>query len=150
MEIAQQYEVDKNTAQAELNRLSRKLADITNVDDANSIHRPKRRRTRESPPVSDEDVATSTGSRHGTDERFVFQVGHKFSLVHALWLRSVDDLFNTKFDEHYDAAERFQNDKNKIQGQLKEILNLLQVRFQQPEQVMNQKWFRRQVGFIHI
>ncbi|KAF8798514.1 hypothetical protein BYT27DRAFT_7320401 [Phlegmacium glaucopus] len=145
LKIARQYEVDKNIAQAELNRLSCKLADITNNDNDNdnSSHRPKRRRTRhESPPaVSDEEDA-ATGSR--ANEHFVYQAGHKFSLLYAPWIRSGDDLFDTDVDEHYNAAERFENDKNKSQGQLKEILDLLQVRFQQPEQALHQRWLRRQ------
>jgi hypothetical protein len=144
-EIARQYEVDKNSAQAELKRLRRKLADVTNDDngDNNSSHRSQRRKTHhESPPADEEDADIRT------DERFVYQAGHKFFLLHAPWVRSGDDLFDTDVDEHYNAAERFENDKNKSQGQLKEILDLLQVKFQQ--QALRQRWLRRQVISIHI
>ena len=58
LEIARQYEVDKNSAQAELKRVSRKLADITNNDsdnDNNSGHRPKRRRINQPSPPTDSD-----------------------------------------------------------------------------------------------
>jgi len=59
-----------------------------------------------------EDAAT--GSH--TDDHFVYQAGHKLSLLHALWICSGDDLFDTDVDEHYDAAERFKNNKNKSQA----------------------------------
>jgi hypothetical protein len=62
----------------------------------------------------------------------------KFFLLCAPWIRSRDDLFDTNVDEHYDATERFENDKNKSQGQLKDILDLLQVKFQR--QALHQRW----------
>ncbi|KAF8809195.1 hypothetical protein BYT27DRAFT_7241272 [Phlegmacium glaucopus] len=141
LKIARQYEVDKNTAQAELKRLNRKLADITNDEDDDSNHRPKRRRTRhDSLPAGSDEEGTDTSNR--ADEHFVYQAGHKFFLLYAPWVRSGDDLFDTNVDEHYDATERFENDKNKSQGQLKDILDLLQVKFQQ--QALHQRWLRRQ------
>ena len=147
-EIARRYEADKNEALAKLNRLSRKFADITNDEDDSSSHRPKRRRTRhESPPAnSDEEIESST--RIASDERFVYQAGHKFFLLCAPWIRSGDDLFDTDIDEDYNAVERFENDENKMQGQLKEIFDLLQEKFQQ--QALRQRWLRRQVSFIDI
>jgi hypothetical protein len=139
LEIARQYEVNKNTAQAELKRLNRKFADITNDKDDDSNHRPKRRRTRhDSPPAGSDEEGIDTSNR--ADEHFVYQTGHKFFLLCAPWIRSGDDLFDTNVDEHYDATERFENDKNKSQGQLKDILDLLQVKFQQ--QALYQRWLR--------
>jgi hypothetical protein len=130
-----------------LKRLSRKLADITNDEDDDSNHRPKRRRTcHDSPPVGSDEEGVDTSNR--ADEHFVYQTGHKFFLLCAPWVRSGDDLFDTTVDEHYDATERFENDKNKSQGQLKDILDLLQVKFQR--QALNQRWLRRQVSSFHI
>lgn len=140
--IARQYEVDKNAAQAKLDRLSRKFADITNDEDDNSSHQPKRRRTRhESPPVDPDDEIDVT-NRTVTDERFVYQAGHKFFLICAPWIRSGEDLFDTDIDEHYNAAERFENDKKKVQGQIHEILDLLQEKIEQD--ALRQRWLRRQ------
>jgi hypothetical protein len=149
-EIARQFEVDKNTAQAQLDRFSRKFADITNNDDDDSSHRDrtKRRRTRHESPPADSDEEIDSSRRTAGDERFVFQAGHKFFLLHAPWIRSGDDLFDNDIDEHYNAVERFENDENKVQGQLKEILTLLQEKFQQ--QALRQRWLRRQVSFINI
>lgn len=126
--------------------LNRKLADVTNDDD-DSDRRPKRRRIHhDSPPAGsdEEDIDTSNHA----NEHFVYQAGHKFFLLYAPWLRSGDDLFDTSVDERYDAAERFENDKNKSQGQLKEILSLLQAKFQQ--QALRQRWLRRQVSSLCI
>lgn len=145
LEIARQYQAEKNTARAELKILNRKLADITNDDD-DSSHRPKRRKTRQiSPPAgSDEEDTTDTSNR--ANEHFVYQAGHKFFLIYAPWLRSGDDLFDIDVNMRYNSAERFENDKNKSQGQLQEIINLLQAKFQ--SQALRQKWLRRQVSFF--
>lgn len=153
MEIARRYEVDKNAAQAELKRLSRKLADITNDDDADdndsSGHGSKRRRVHhKSPSAGSDESDDGTETINRTDEHFVFQAGHKFFLLYAPWIRSGDGLFETKIDQHYNPSERFENDENKLQGQLKEILDLLQVKFQ--PQALHQRWLRRQVSCIHI
>jgi len=150
-EIARQYQVDKNAAQAELKHVSRKLADITNDsdDNSNSGHRSKRRRRRAkhpSPPTDSDEEDMDPINR--ADEHFVFQAGHKFFLVCAPWIRTGDDLFEHDVDEDYNAAERFENDNTKSQGQLQDILNLLQARF--PPQALQQRWLRRQVRFINI
>ena len=149
-EIARRYEVDKNTAQAKLNRLSRKFADITNDEDNSTSHGPKRRRTRHEslPADEDEEVDTSSSSPTVRNERFVYQAGHKFFLLRAPWIHSGDDIFDINIDEDYDVAERFENDENKLQGQLKEIFDLLRENFQQ--QALRQRWLRRQVSSIHI
>ena len=94
----------------------------------------------------DEEIDTS--NRTVTDERFVYQAGHKFFLIHGPWIRSGDDLFDTDIDEHYDAAERFENDKKKVQGQIHEILDLLQEKFEQD--ALRQRWLRRQVRSVHV
>ena len=148
MEIARQYEVEKNTAQAELKRLGRRLGDITNNDDIHSSsNRSKRRRTHKSPSLdSDEPEDTETINR--ADEHFVFQAGHKFFLLYAPWIRSGDGLFEISIDEQYVTAERFENDNNKSQGQLKEILDLLKVKFQ--PQALRQRWLRREVSYIQV
>ena len=118
LEIARQYQVDKRTAQAEVSRLTRKLADITNDNDNNdSASRDKRQRVS---PSTD----THTGNR--ASEQFVYQAGQKFFFFCAPWIRSGDSLFDLDVDENYDAADRFQNNKNMAQGQLRDIINLLQ------------------------
>lgn len=132
-----------------MKRLGRKLGDITNKDDDHSSgNQSKRQRTHKS-PSSDSDESEDRETINRTDEHFVFQAGHKFFLVYGPWIRSGDGLFDTSIDEHYVTAERFENDINKSQGQLKEIFDLLKVKFQ--PQALRQRWFRRQVSYtIHI
>jgi hypothetical protein len=147
LKIAQQYQVDKSTAQAEVGRLTRKLADITNDNDGNdSASHAKRRRVSPSADTDDELEDTHTGNR--ASEQFVYQAGHKFFLLCAPWIRSGDNLFDLYVHEDYDAADRFKNDKNKAQGQLRDIINLLQEKFQ--AQSLRQRWLRRQVSYVHI
>ena len=146
MEVARQYEVEKNTAQAEVSRLNRRLADVTNDGD-DFAHMPKGQRTVHHPVNAslDEEDANVTATR--AHEHFVYQAGHKFFLLYAPWLRGGEDIFEIDIDEGYNAAERFENDDNKAQGQLQEILGLLCPKFEQ--QTLSQRWIRQQVCCLH-
>jgi hypothetical protein len=57
-------------------------------------------------------------------------------------------LFDLDVDEDYVAADRFEDDKTRAQGQLRDIIDLIQEKFQ--VQALRQRWFRRQVGYVHI
>jgi hypothetical protein len=96
--------------------------------------------------VDSDEEETDTGNV--VDERFVYHTGHKFFLICAPWIHSGDNIFDTDIDKCYDAAERFENDENKKYGQLKEIIGLLQGKFQR--QALRQGWLRRQVSSIYI
>jgi hypothetical protein len=148
-EIARQFEVDKNTAQAELKRLGRKLGDITNDDENHgSGNQSKRLKTHNKSPSSGSDESEDMETINRADEHFVFQAGHKFFLLYGPWIHSGGGLFETSIDKHYLMAERFENDDNRSQGQLKEILDLLKVKF--GPQALCQRWLQRQVSYIHI
>lgn len=131
-----------------MKRLARKLADITNDNDGNntvtSTHaQAKRQRVHHSSPSADtDDEDMDTGTR--ASEQFVYHAGHKFFLLCAPWIRSGDNLFDLDVDEDYDAADRFKDDQNKAQGQLREIVDLLQEKFQ--VQSLRKRWLRRQVS----
>ena len=119
--------------------LRRKLSDITNDDnETRTPHKSKRQRIR-SPSASSEDEGE--GSR--ADDTYVYHAGHKFFLIHGPWIRLADDLFGTKFDEAYNAVERFENDENKAQGQLQEVWSLLCGKFERV--ALQQKWVHRAV-----
>lgn len=94
------------------------------------------------------DVARSINADDSRDDTFVYQAGHKFFLVHAPWIYSGDDIFDYEVDERYNPAERFENDNNKLQGELKDIYDLLRPRFEW--QALHQRWLRRQVSFVYI
>jgi hypothetical protein len=51
-------------------------------------------------------------------------------------------------DERYNPAERFENDRGKLQGELAEIYDLLGTRFQR--ETLHQRWLQRQVSFVYI
>ena len=128
-----------------MKRLARKLADITNNNDGNntSTHaQAKHQRVHHSSPSADtDDEDMDTGTR--ASEQFVYHAGHKFFLLCAPWIHSGDNLFDLDVDEDYNAADRFKDDQNKAQGQLREIVDLLQEKFQ--VQSLRKRWLRRQV-----
>jgi hypothetical protein len=149
LEIAWQYKVEKNKAWAKLKCLSRRLGNITNDNDNHSSDsQSKHQRTHTKSPSPESDEPKDMETINCADEHFVFQAGHKFFLVHAPWICSGDDLFETSINEQYVMAERFENDNNKLQGQLKEILDLFKVKFQL--QALCQRWLRREISYIHI
>ena len=71
-------------------------------------------------------------------------MGHKFCIIYASWVYNGADIFKIKFDDAYDATERFKDDNNKFQGQLQETIGLLKDQLSQ-ETVLSQKWVRREV-----
>ncbi|KAF9034771.1 hypothetical protein BJ165DRAFT_1533821 [Panaeolus papilionaceus] len=148
LKIARRYQVEHNSAQAELKRLTRKLDDITNQSD-NSPGPSKRRKVTNRPARShsnysddDDDSGDDISSRQSKDDQIVEKAGHKFCLIHCLWLHSGDELFDTKLDDDYEPAERFENDHNKVQGQLREVAELLRDRFDVSS--LHKRWLRRQ------
>lgn len=152
MEIARHNQAGKNALSQENEALRRKLADISNdnEDEDNedhglgTAHLSKRRRIRNPTPTgSDDEIQDDTSSGQAEDE-FVNNIGHKFCIIYALWVRKGADIFKIKFDNTYDATERFENDDNKVQGQLREIVGLLQEQLSQ-ETILSQKWVRREV-----
>jgi hypothetical protein len=116
--------------------------------DNNSGHEPKRRRDDKSPSMDPNESDDGKETINCADKHFVFQAGHKFFLLYGPWIRSGDGLFEIHIDQHFNPSERFENDQNKSQGQLKEVLNLLQMKFQ--SQTVHQRWLQRQVSLYHI
>jgi hypothetical protein len=153
-EVARQHQAGRNALSQENEDLRRKLANITNNDESDENHgtgtpgphRSKRQRTRNRTPTgSDDDTQddTSTSQLEAEDE-FVKNIGHKFCIIYAPWVHKGADIFKIKFDDTYDGTERFENDDNKVQGQLQEIVGLLEEKLSQ-EIILGQKWARREV-----
>jgi hypothetical protein len=163
LEIARNHQAGKNALSQENEALRRKLADIsTNIDendenrchDLGTSHRSKRQRIRTRNPTpagSDEETQDdpSTGQDDSYDE-FVNKMGHKFFIIYAPWVHNGADIFKFKFDDTYDATERFENEANKVQGQLQEIIGLLEERLSQ-DIILHKKWIHREVqGFLFL
>jgi hypothetical protein len=159
-EIARQHQAGKNALSKENEDLRRKLADISNnkddeTDENNGVdtaHRSKRQRTRNPTPIgseSDDENQDDTSTGQAEDE-FVNNIGHKFCIIYAPWVHKGADIFKIKFDDIYDATERFEDDDNKVQGQLQEIVGLLKEQLSQ-DIILSQKWVRREVrGFLFL
>ena len=150
-EIARHNQAAKNSLSQENEALRRKLADISNDNNdknnedpgTGTTHRSKRRKTRNPTPTSDDEAQDDTGAGQLEDE-FVSNMGHKFCVIYAPWVYKGADIFKIKFDDTYDATERFEDDNNRFQGQLHEIVGLLREQLSQ-ETILSQKWVRREV-----
>jgi hypothetical protein len=101
-------------------------------------------------------VPTPTGSDDETqdagqaEDEFISNIGHKFCILYAPWVRKGQDIFKLKLDDAYDTSERFENDDNKVQGQLHEMVGLLKDQLTQ-DTILSQKWVRREVrGLLHL
>ncbi|KAH9970790.1 hypothetical protein BGW80DRAFT_540110 [Lactifluus volemus] len=122
IKVARFFEFEKNEALAEVQALRRKLALITNLeeDGSNTDAPPSKRRRSNS---KDHD-----GGNDGAKEDKVIQAGHQFAILHSLWLQHDDNaekLFSVEFDPTSDESERFESTDNMIQGQLREIREVL-------------------------
>ena len=125
--------------------LRRKLGDVTNNSEEDTPHKSKWSKFHACQPSHDsEDEDVEQGSR--TDDTFVYQASHKFLLIYGPWIHLGEDMFETEFDEAYTESKRFENDENKAQGQLQEILNLIQGKFK--HDVLGQKWAQRAVRYF--
>lgn len=151
-EIARRNQAAKNSLSQENEALRRKLADISNDNNdennenpgTGTTHRSKRRKTHNPTPAgSDDEAQDDTGAGELEDE-FVSNMGHKFCVIYAPWVYKGADIFKIKFDDTYDATERFEDDNNRFQGQLHEIVGLLREQLSQ-ETILSQKWVRREV-----
>jgi len=123
----------------------RKLADISDENDENpgtgTTHGSKRKRPATLHP---QDLTTKlrmipacTGQ---LEDAFVGNMGHRFCMP---WVYEGVDIPKTKFDDTYDATERFMDD-NKFQGKLQAIVGLLKDQLSQ-ETILSQKWVCREV-----
>ena len=127
--------------------LRRKLGDVTNNSEEDTPHKSKRLKIHARlPSPGSEDEEVEQGSR--ADDTFVYQAGHKFFLIYGPWIHLGEDVFKTEFDEAYTETERFENDESKAQGQLQEILSLLQGKFE--HDVLQQRWAQRAVRYFFL
>ena len=131
--------------------LRRKLSDISDENDENpgtgTMHRSKCKRPATLHP---QDLTTKlrmipacTGQ---LEDVFVGNMGHRFCMPCQLY-KGID-IFKIKFDDTYDATERFMDDNNKFQGKLQAIVGLLKDQLSQ-ETILSQKWVRREVREFH-
>jgi hypothetical protein len=112
-QVARQFELDKNTAQAEVRELRRRLADVTNQEDDND---------NEEGPPSKRIRTNDVDHRDENDEETqVTSAGHRFVILYSPWLRLGEATFKVECNPEWDEAERFETVDNKIQGEVQEI-----------------------------
>lgn len=158
LEIAQQNQAHKNMLNQENQALHHKLADISNSNDNNndndaspregSTYKLKHQRTHNPLSTNSDNKSLDNTSAGQAEDEFVNNTGHKFCILYALWVHMGIDIFKVKLDDTYNLTQRFKNDGNKVQGQLQEIVSLLQEQLNQND-ILHQKWVHREVqGFL--
>ena len=115
-QVARQFELDKNTAEAEVRGLHWKLADIINQEEDNN--------SEEAPPSkwSQTNDVDWDENNEGTQ---VTSAGHHFVMLYSLWLQHGEAMFKVEYNPELDKAEHFESANNKIQGEVQEIKTVL-------------------------
>ena len=136
-QVARMFELNKNTAEAEIRELRRKLADITNQEEDNdNTEAPPSKRSRTSDVDRDE--------LHDAEETHVIDAGHRFVMLYSLWLRNGEGTFKIECDLESAEAERFENAENKTQGQVREIKMVLGA--QLSGEISSEAWIAKAVS----
>jgi hypothetical protein len=121
--------------------LRRELANISNQ---NRSHRGKRRKGDVTEESSDDELA-----EENVDKRKPVELlGRKHAIMMALWLWDDRNVFKTSLDDDYNALDRFENDENAKQGQLRDLLITLPKEYHDP--AFKKKWVLNSVSpFAH-
>ena len=138
-QICHQFQVEKNLAQTQAQELRRKLADITNQED-NEGSDPETqltKRPRTSGNLDDSDTSN--------EETQVISAGHRFVMLYSPWLRLGEEIFKVEYNPDLDEAECFENNENRVQGQLQEIRKVLGSRL--ADEMSSEKWIAKAVSY---
>ncbi|KAJ7204516.1 hypothetical protein C8J57DRAFT_1259336 [Mycena rebaudengoi] len=107
-----------NEIKDDVSSLKRRLTDIENQ--AATTQRPKKQRKHLNRAAhADESIPNPQTIEERTREK-----GRQFLIEEALFLVNTD-VFTVDEDEDFDVSEEFASDKNKIQGQLHQVLKYL-------------------------
>ncbi|EGO19292.1 hypothetical protein SERLADRAFT_411786 [Serpula lacrymans var. lacrymans S7.9] len=113
---ARNAQIAANAAKEEAKTMRRKYDDAMNeVHQDESVERgsKKEKKTKSS---RDDDT------HH---EQVIKGLGHQFEITHALWLHEPTKTFQTTIDDEYDKLDRFGSTAAKVQGQLRDILDIV-------------------------
>lgn len=122
-----------------------KLGDDEDIT-SNRSKRPRIRNRSSFPGSANEDMEQGEPANQFNNNTFVYQAGHKFFLICGPWVHLGKAIFDSEFNEAYSAAERFENENSKVQGQLQEIWGLLHGKFEC--EVLQQKWVCKMVCYF--
>ncbi|KAJ7574851.1 hypothetical protein C8J56DRAFT_901783 [Mycena floridula] len=119
--IARRFQEKSAELETEVRHLKhRHLADVTNdeeQDDASgSDNEPSSKKARK----SDEEATTIQEAKGHA---------HKFVILYNMWLLKREETFQEELDDEYDPAERFANERNCVQGQLRDLIDCIPPNF---------------------
>jgi hypothetical protein len=129
-------------AQTEAQELRRKLADITNQEDEEALDPevPPTKRTRTNSELEDPETKN--------EEIQAINAGHQFVMLYSPWLRSPEETFRAEYIQDFNEAERFENNENKVQAQLREIMKILGS--QLSSEISSETWISKAVRYSSI
>ncbi|KIJ54947.1 hypothetical protein M422DRAFT_24811 [Sphaerobolus stellatus SS14] len=104
-------QAEKNALATEVQELKKQLADTENRE---SVTQRSRRHRHKAPQIPDEDK-----------RNLVKDIAHKFTYMSLLWLHQPSETFQLILDEEYDPVDRFQSEDGWLQGQLRDLLEVL-------------------------
>ncbi|EPQ53800.1 hypothetical protein GLOTRDRAFT_139897 [Gloeophyllum trabeum ATCC 11539] len=141
VKAARSYQGSRNKARATIRELKRQLADVSNkralsdTDRSDNEEVPRRRRKRKRVRASADSQEEPTVS----DIEAVSRAAREFTLLRGLWLVQ-KDIFGTALDEDFDERTRFDSETNKIQGQVREVRDILPAHVREH---MSERWIER-------
>ncbi|KAG1893742.1 uncharacterized protein F5891DRAFT_1258301 [Suillus fuscotomentosus] len=135
-----EIEIDMNMSWEELYKNARKAQSKANVAIAEvKATRRKATETAESPAKRPK-ITTSDVQEN---IKIIEHYGRKFLVTHLLWLHgNIKTTFETDIDDGYQDAERFENTETMIQGQLRDICDVLPQKYHND---LSRSWLRRAV-----
>jgi hypothetical protein len=114
--------------------LRRELANLSN-------QLPKRKRLKHAKDSDDTEITADS------EVRAVALLGRQFVIMNLVWFRPTSGPFGCKVDEEYNPAQRFENDKSKLQGQLGDFADFLPKKFHDQ---YSKEWFTQTVSATRL
>ena len=84
------------------------------------------------------------------EEDGIAKATKKFTIVHLFWLHQDRQMFWSKPNKQYDDLQCFENDNNKIQGQLVDLLEFLPSTFMDMIWGGNVAWLSKKIWSVHL
>ena len=149
-QAARELQARFNTQQTLSQNLQRKFDDISNTpqgggDDSTSPAKKRRRTQASSEENLDPDDQPSIEEAEADE---VKRLGRRFVILHGLWLRQKEVIFQVDLDEGYEEIERFKDTNTMVQGQLREIRGLLPEKYH--GDAFTKKWLSKSVSNVHF
>jgi hypothetical protein len=107
-----------NAVREDLSFLKRRVTDLENL--SASTARPRKQRKRNNRAANADDSIPDPQ----TIEERTREKGRHFVIQEALFLVDID-IFTVELDDEFDAIHEFATEKNRVQGQLRQILKYL-------------------------